>query len=317
MALSAEERLARLGASFMCQFDDVDSNDDDEEQFVHVAPKAHKKKPDNKRKHPSSHKASASADQSTSPPTRKSKKAKKTKKSKPAAPQPQPEPEPEPQSDSSQDNASEAEAQSDSESEAGSESGSDSEEVEVNSLGRRVQVVDATALCHSVNNWAPEPKRRHRRDRDMSADVPLDSALDIETHKIVSELLSMDAKGSDLRRSIADVGAEAFTGRKKKQWERQKLKSLGAHLDKEAKVPFKMLQGMRRKGTERDSKKRALDLAAGNKVQKKQSQKVHTTRDDDLFTKTGKFSRGKLRFSNREIKDVNRSGGHKSLRERF
>ena len=71
------------------------------------------------------------------------------------------------------------------------------------------------------------------------------------------------AEFASLRQEVLELGATQLDKKAKKEWERRKLKALGARDDKAQKMPVKMLAGMRKKQAQREARRAEEERQSG------------------------------------------------------
>ncbi|KAL6063891.1 Coiled-coil domain-containing protein 137 [Balamuthia mandrillaris] len=105
---------------------------------------------------------------------------------------------------------------------------------------------------------------RERRERKMFMSSKVSKIREAPTEKPTSrkrkraELTAdeeIEQELKELSREVHDFGASQFTGRRKKQWDEQKIISLGGHASKKPKMPYHMLIGKKKKEAEREEKR--------------------------------------------------------------
>ncbi|CAM9671872.1 unnamed protein product [Discosporangium mesarthrocarpum] len=73
---------------------------------------------------------------------------------------------------------------------------------------------------------------------------------------------SYEQEYAQIWKSVTDLGAEQFTGKKKREYEKNKILEIGGKAPKQKKMPFVMLQGLRKKAKQREKRREALEAEA-------------------------------------------------------
>lgn len=106
-------------------------------------------------------------------------------------------------------------------------------------------------------------------------------------------------------RTIERLGASQFDKKQKRTYDAKRVQALGGRAPKNVRTPINILKGMRAKQRMREKRQEALDIAAGNLVVKKTAVRQST---GGLKVGLGKFSRGQLTLSGRDIRAVENDG---------
>ncbi|CAN0113515.1 unnamed protein product, partial [Scytosiphon promiscuus] len=64
-------------------------------------------------------------------------------------------------------------------------------------------------------------------------------------------------------KAVTDLGAEQFTGKEKKAYEARKIVERGGRAPKDPRMPYVMLQGLRKKAKQREEQREAMEAEAG------------------------------------------------------
>lgn len=106
-------------------------------------------------------------------------------------------------------------------------------------------------------------------------------------------------------RLVEELGASQLSGKDKREYERKWLQRVGANPEKRNNIPYHILKGMRKKQSIRETKKRNIDIQAGNKPGVSSDVKERTEdRDRGLRRKFGKYKEGVLQLSKDEVMSI-------------
>ena len=196
--------------------------------------------------------------------------------------------------------------------------------------GQGPRVVDATEKLRGVDEVVAEARqndlaarkgarggaaaglKRKREGLEGLLDViEADAAAD---HAAKRRLKAGGAGGS-LKEQVADLGATALRGREKREYEAKRLERLGVPPPKAAKVPLKMLLGMRQKEREREENRRKYHKAMGLTVKKASMTATAAKAAKDAAraagghpapetAQVGRFAGGVLQLSKRDMQTV-------------
>ncbi|CBJ27172.1 hypothetical protein Esi_0058_0057 [Ectocarpus siliculosus] len=64
-------------------------------------------------------------------------------------------------------------------------------------------------------------------------------------------------------KAVTDLGSEQFTGKEKKAYEARKIVERGGRAPKDPRMPYVMLQGLRKKAKQREERREAMEAEAG------------------------------------------------------
>lgn len=90
-----------------------------------------------------------------------------------------------------------------------------------------------------------------------------ESSVEHEKQQKLREVQQMDREYQQLMRQVNELGAAQFTGKAKKDWQAREDALLGRRTQKEAKMPYVMLQGIRKKAKQREERREGMEAEAG------------------------------------------------------
>eukprot|EP00771_Trimastix_marina_P002094 gnl/Trimastix_PCT/3207.p1 GENE.gnl/Trimastix_PCT/3207~~gnl/Trimastix_PCT/3207.p1 ORF type:complete len:174 (-),score=22.68 gnl/Trimastix_PCT/3207:40-561(-) len=136
-----------------------------------------------------------------------------------------------------------------------------------------------------------------------------------------SKMERLDQKGRDrsdevfvsTRRVVEELGGQYLTGKERREWVARQLKIRGGIAAPNLKVPFPIMQGIRRAKERREKNERDRQQKMGYRLQAKKKD-VKKLREKDrkrirgMKTSGGHFHDGTLHVSKKMIRDVQNSG---------
>ncbi|CAM9363729.1 unnamed protein product [Ectocarpus sp. 13 AM-2016] len=131
-----------------------------------------------------------------------------------------------------------------------------------------VQVVEAPGAYSSAQNLKeknrPKPRKTARVDGgDVTKRSDGAAAAGGAGGRKRPRAPSWERDYQQIWKAVTDLGSEQFTGKEKKAYEARKIVERGGRAPKDPRMPYVMLQGLRKKAKQREERREAMEAEAG------------------------------------------------------